>query len=168
MTPAARSIDDLFHNSPQPTKSESEKAFQLDFIATLGNVKAFLLSICGAVVFTTLLVCANTMAMSIRERTREVAVLRTLGYTRPKILAMLLGESVTLSLMGGMLGALLATLVTKALGRPGVGTPASMHMTFPTAVVVLFVATIVGIASALIPSYRASHVNIVEGLRHIG
>ncbi len=65
MTPAARAIDDLFHNSPQPTKSESEKAFQLDFIATLGNVKAFLLSICGAVVFTTLLVCANTMAMSI-------------------------------------------------------------------------------------------------------
>ena len=168
MTPAARAIDDMFHNSPQPTKSESEKAFQLDFIATLGNVKAFLLSICGAVVFTTLLVCANTMAMSIRERTREVAVLRTLGFTRPKILVMLLGESVTLSLMGGLLGALLATLVTKALGRPGVGTPASMHMTTPTALVVMLVAAVVGVASALIPSYRASHVNIVEGLRHIG
>jgi len=70
--------------------------------------------------------------------------------------------------MGGILGALLATLVTKLLGRPGVGTPASMHMTFPTAAVVLLVAALVGVTSALVPSYRASHVNIVEGLRHIG
>lgn len=168
MPAAARAIDDMFHNAPQPTKSESEKAFQLDFIATLGNVKAFILSVCGAVVFTTLLVCANTMAMSIRERTREVAVLRTLGYTRPTILLMLLGESVTLALLGGILGALLATVITRALGRPGIGMPASMHMTFPATVVVLLVAAIVGVASALIPSYRASHVSIVDGLRHIG
>ncbi|MBI3645431.1 MAG: ABC transporter permease [Acidobacteriales bacterium] len=66
MPKAARAIDDMFHSTPVPTKSESEQAFRLDFIATLGNVKAFILSICGAVVFTMLLVCANTMAMSIR------------------------------------------------------------------------------------------------------
>ena len=75
----ASAADAMFHNSPQPTKTESEKAFQLSFVASLGNVKAFILSICLAVVFATLLVSANTMAMSIRERTREVAVLKTLG-----------------------------------------------------------------------------------------
>ena len=85
----ATEIDDMFRNSPQPTKAESEKAFGLEFVAMMGNVKAFILSICSAVVFATLLVSANTMAMSIRERTREVAVLKTLGFTkmrRPRII----------------------------------------------------------------------------------
>ncbi len=101
MPVVARAIDDMFHGSPVPTKSESEQAFKLDFVALLGNVKAFILSICGAVVFTTLLVCANTMAMSIRERTREVAVLRTLGFTRGSILRLLLSESIAIALIGG-------------------------------------------------------------------
>jgi len=82
----AKEIDEEFRNSPRGTKTESEKAFQLDWIAMLGNVKAFILSICVAVVFATLLVSANTIAMSVRERTREVAVLRTLGFTRTKLL----------------------------------------------------------------------------------
>jgi putative ABC transport system permease protein len=77
----APAVDDMFRNSPEPTKTESEKAFELDFINSIGNVKAFILSICFAVVFATLLVSATTMAMSIRERTREVAVLKTLGFT---------------------------------------------------------------------------------------
>ena len=102
---AAHAIDDMFHTTPVPTKSESEQAFKLDFIATLGSVKAFILSICGAVVFTTLLVCANTMAMSIRERTREVAVLRTLGFTRESILKLLLKRiNRDLALIGGLVG----------------------------------------------------------------
>src|ERR1700690_1105899 len=82
----ASAVDYMFRNSPQPTKTESEKAFGLTFVNMLGNVKAFILSICMAVVFTTLLVSANTMAMSIRERTREVAVLKTLGFERRTIL----------------------------------------------------------------------------------
>src|ERR1700730_14114991 len=102
----ASAVDDMFRNSPQPTKTESEKAFGLEFVAMMGNVKAFILSICSAVVFATLLVSANTMAMSIRERTREVAVLKTLGFTRPTLLGLFVGEAVTLSLVGGILGAL--------------------------------------------------------------
>ena len=89
-------VDDSFHSSPQPTKTETEKAFQLGFLAMLGNVKAFILSICGAVVFAILLVSANTMAMSIRERTREVAVLKTLGFTRQTVLGLFVGEAVVL------------------------------------------------------------------------
>ncbi len=126
MPRAAHAIDDIFHGTPVPTKSESEQAFKLDFIASLGSVKVFILSICGAVVFTTLLVCANTMAMSIRERTREVAVLRTLGFTRENILTLLLSESIAISLIGGLVGVLLGTLVVKAMSRPGIGLPVSM------------------------------------------
>jgi putative ABC transport system permease protein len=168
MPDAARAIDAMFHSTPVPTKSESEQAFRLDFIATLGNVKAFILSICGAVVFTMLLVCANTMAMSIRERTREVAVLRTLGFTRERIFQLLLSEALAIALLGGVLGVLFATLLIGALSRPGIGIPVSMHMTVLTAGVVMVVAAFVGVTSALIPSYRASRLHIVEALRHIG
>src|ERR1700719_275368 len=110
----ASAVDDMFRNSPQPTKAESEKAFGLEFVAMLGNVKAFILSICSAVVFTTLLVSANTIAMSIRERTREVAVLKTLGFTRRNVLGLFVGEAVTLSLVGGLLGALGAYVLISA------------------------------------------------------
>src|SRR5208283_757939 len=121
MPQAARAIDEMFHGTPVPTKSESEQAFKLDFIAILGNVKAFILGICAAVVFTTLLVCANTMAMSIRERTREVAVLRTLGFTRGNILKLLLSESIAISVMGGLIGVALASGAILFMSRPGMG-----------------------------------------------
>jgi putative ABC transport system permease protein len=131
-------------------------------------VKAFILGICGAVVFTTLLVCANTMAMSIRERTREVAVLRTLGFTRGSILKLLLSESVAVALIGGAVGVALGTLLVKVVSRPGVGLPTTIHMTWLTAGTVMLVAALVGIASGLIPSYRASRIAIVDALRYIG
>ena len=169
MPRAALAIDNMFHSTPVPTKSESEQAFKLDFVARLGNVKAFILSICGAVVFTTLLVCANTMAMSIRERTREVAVLRTLGFTRPSILKLLLSESIAISLIGGIAGVVLGTGLIKLMSRPGIiGMPVSMHMTAATALVVMLVAAFVGVVSGLIPSYRASNLGIVDALRYIG
>jgi putative ABC transport system permease protein len=168
MSSAAHAIDAMFHSTPAPTKSESEQAFRLDFIATLGNVKAFILSICGAVVFTMLLVCANTMAMSIRERTREVAVLRTLGFTRERIFQLLLSEALALALMGGLLGVIFATLLIGILSRPGIGLPVSMHMTSLTGAVVVLIAALVGLISAIIPSYRASRLHIVDALRYIG
>src|SRR6266566_4643893 len=116
----ARAIDDEFRNSTTQTKTETERAFQLAFINALGNVKAFLLSICAAVTFTVLLVSGNTMAMSVRERVREVGVLKTLGFTRESILGMILGEAVLLALVGGAIGlgiaAALCSLVRKAPG----------------------------------------------------
>lgn len=165
---AARAIDDMFHSTPTPTKSESEQAFKLDFISSLGSVKAFILSICGAVVFTMLLVCANTMAMSVRERTREVAVLRTLGFTRDRIFQLLLSEALAIASIGGLLGVAFATLLIHAISRPGIGIPVAMHMTMATAVVVMLVAALIGLSSAIIPSYRASRLHIVDALRHIG
>ncbi len=163
-------IDDMFHNSPEQTKTESEKAFQLSFVATLGNVKAFILGICGAVVFAILLVSANTMAMSVRGRTREVAVLKTLGFTRRRLLSLLVSEAVGLSVAGGALGVVVAIPVIQGLTRRFValGVPFDMKITLPTVVLSLLVAATVGFVSGYLPAYKASRMNIVEGLRHIG
>jgi putative ABC transport system permease protein len=133
----------------------------------LGNIKAFIMSICLAVVFTILLVSANTMAMSIRERTREVAVLKTLGFTRNSILGLFVGEAVSLALIGGLLGSLLAFLVVKAMASQG-GMFTGMEVTPITIAAALLIAVVVGFASSFIPSYHAAKINIVDGLRHIG
>jgi putative ABC transport system permease protein len=165
----ASTVDDMFRNSPQPTKSESEKAFGLEFVAMLGNVKAFILMICSAVVFATLLVSANTMAMSIRERTREVAVLKTLGFTRQSVLGLFISEAVSLALAGGIIGVVLAyLLIYMVTHSPQFFSFYNMKVTFGMWVAALFVAGFVGLISSLVPSYHASKVNIVDGLRHIG
>jgi putative ABC transport system permease protein len=163
-------IDSMFHNAPQRTKTESEKAFQLSFVATLGNVKAFILGICGAVVFAILLVSANTMAMSVRSRTREVAVLKTLGFTRQKVLSLFVFEAVALALAGGTLGILGAAGLIQMLTHSSVaiGIPIDMKVTGPTMALSLLVAATVGFLSGYVPAHGASRINIVEGLRHIG
>ena len=166
----ATTVDAMFRNSPYPTKTESEKAFQLSFISSLGNVKAFILSICFAVLFAMLLVSANTMAMSIRERTREVAVLKTIGFTRRKILGLYVSEAVTVAVIGGFLGALFAILLVTAMAHaPGMGFFfLGMSVGLPTFLLALVVAAAIGFLSAIIPAYHAAKVDIVEGLRYIG
>jgi putative ABC transport system permease protein len=167
---AAKEIDEMFRNSPLQTKSESEKAFQLGFVASLGNVKAFILSICGAVVFAIMLVSANTMAMSVRSRTREVALLKTLGFTRQRVLSIFVSESVALALAGGMLGVLVAIPVISGLTHSfiGFGIPLNMKVNGITAGIALLAAVVLGIVSGYLPAYKASRMNIVDGLRHIG
>jgi len=167
---ASQQIDDMFRNSPLQTKTESEKAFQLGFIATLGNVKAFILFICGAVMFAIMLVSANTMAMSVRGRTREVAVLKTLGFTRQRVLSIFVSESMALSVAGGMFGTGIAIPVIWLLTRQfiALGVPLNMRVNWQTATLSLVVAVALGLVSGCIPAYRASRMNIVEGLRHIG
>ncbi|MGB8731378.1 MAG: FtsX-like permease family protein [Candidatus Sulfotelmatobacter sp.] len=164
----ASAVDDMFRNSPQPTKSESEKAFGLEFVAMLGNVKAFILMICSAVVFATLLVSANTMAMSIRERTREVAVLKTLGFTRQSVLGLFISEAVALAAAGGVIGVGLAYLLIYAVSHSPYMSFYNMKVTPTMWAAALFISGLVGLVSSLIPSYHASQVNIVDGLRHIG
>lgn len=160
-------IDDMFRNSPQPTKTETEKAFQLGFVAMMGNVKAFILSICGAVVFAILLVSANTMAMSIRERTREIAVLKTLGFARSTILSLFVGEAVILALAGGLMGAAGAYVLGMGAAKIG-GFAGALQVNGWTMVVALAVAAMMGFFSSFLPSYNASRLGIVDGLRHIG
>ncbi|MFZ1009159.1 MAG: FtsX-like permease family protein [Candidatus Sulfotelmatobacter sp.] len=164
----ASTVDDMFRNSPQPTKTESEKAFGLEFVAMLGNVKAFIFMICAAVVFATLLVSANTMAMSIRERTREVAVLKTLGFTRQKVLSLFISEAVALAIAGGLIGVCLAYVLIQGMAQSPYMSFYHLKLTLSMWFVSVFVAALVGLVSSLLPSYHASQVNIVDGLRHIG
>ena len=160
-------IDDQFRNSPQQTKTETEKAFQLSFLAFLGNVKAFLIAICAAVTFTILLVTGNTMAMSVRERVKEVGVLKTLGYTPGIILSLLVGESMVISLVGGLMGLGLAALLCAALrNMPSTfADMSSIAVVPPIFAIGLAVSLVIGFISSLIPAYSASRRSILEALR---
>ncbi|HEX6802941.1 MAG TPA: FtsX-like permease family protein [Terriglobales bacterium] len=167
----SKAIDAAFANAPEPVKAETEKAFGLNFINMLGNVKAFILIISSAAVFTILLVSGNTMAMSIRERTREVAVLKTLGFQRRTILGIFIGEAVSISLIGGIAGTLIAAVaLAGASHAPQVGNlfTFALHEWRFTAPVAWGVAILAGFLSSAIPAYGAARTGIVEGLRHIG
>jgi putative ABC transport system permease protein len=164
----ASAVDDMFHNAPQPTKSESEKAFGLEFVAMIGNVKAFILIICSAVLFATLLVSANTIAMSIRERTKEVAVLKTLGFTRQGVLGLFVSEAVALALTGGAVGVTLAYVLIFMVSHSPMMSFYTLKVTPGMWLVSLGLSGMVGLISSMVPSYHASQINIVDGLRHIG
>jgi putative ABC transport system permease protein len=166
-------IDQMFENSPYPTKTESEKAFQMGFVSMLGNVKLLITSLGTIIVFVILIIAANTMALSARERITEIAVLRTLGFGRGTILMMILGESLMLALFGGVLGLGLFVLGLKPLkvvlmNTPVSGFVASMAL-FPEVLIIGFGITIlVGLFSGIVPAIRASQRPITEGLRHLG
>ncbi|MEZ5404194.1 MAG: FtsX-like permease family protein [Bryobacteraceae bacterium] len=166
-TRIAKTIDDMFRNAPLQTKTETEKAFELSFLAFLGNVKAFLLAICGAVTFTILLVAGNTMAMSVRERVKEVGILKTLGFTQGTILSMLIGESVIISLIGGALGLFLASgMLSMARQMPSTFADMSrMYMRPSILAVGLAVALVIGFVSSIIPAFGASRKSILDALR---
>jgi putative ABC transport system permease protein len=162
----SKAIDAMFENSPYPTRTESEREFGRSFLAFLGNIKVFLAAICGAVTFTILLVSANTVAMAVRERTRETAILRTLGYTPNEILQLILGESVLISLIGGLVGLALGALMAKGLQAVGGGLISSVK--WQAAIVVLAMAAFVGLIAALVPALIAARKNVVESLRFTG
>ena len=163
----ARAIDTMFENSPYPTRTESEQEFARSFLAFLGNVKLFLAAICAAVTFTILLVCANAIAMAVRERTREVAILRTLGYTPVEILQLVLGESVVISFFGGVIGLGLGWLLARLLQAVGGGL-GPQAIKWQTVVFVLGMAVLVGLLAALVPALIAARKNVVESLRFTG
>jgi putative ABC transport system permease protein len=164
----AKAVDDRFRNSPQQTKTETEKAFEVSFLAFLGNVKAFLLVICSAVTFTVLLVSGNTMAMSVRERIREVGVLKTLGFDRGRILGIILAEAMVISLMGGVLGLLLAGGICAVMRQgPSMFTDVNrLHLNGQIVVFCLLAAVLIGLISSLWPAWTGSRKSIVEALRY--
>jgi len=163
----AKAVDDMFHNSPVETKTESELQFNLSFLAFLGNVKVFLLSICGAVVFSILLVSANTMAMSVRERSREVGILKTIGFTTSQVLGVILGEAVLISEAGAILGLLLAMLLCAGVSK---AVPAFGGLKIqPVIWAVSFVlAAVIGVASSFVPALGAAKTPIIEAIRDSG
>jgi putative ABC transport system permease protein len=160
-------VDESFQNSTAQTKTETESAFALGFVNGMGNVKMFLLSICAAVTFTILLVSANTIAMSVRERVREVGILKTLGYTRGIILGIIVGEAIMISLVGGAIGIALAAFLVRGVRGVASFFPqiAGLHIVPSVAAMCLGLAGMIGLVSAFIPAFNASRISIVEALR---
>lgn len=166
----SKDIDETFRNATIQTRTETERGFQLGFLSMLGNVKVFLLSICGAVTFTILLVTANTMAMSARERVKEVGVLKTLGFTNGSILGMILGEAAFLSLIGGVLGCTLAVFLAFVVRQmPGfIVQLKTLTLVPPVAAAVIALGVVIGVVSSFIPAWNASRTSILDSLRFGG
>ncbi|MGV3516876.1 ABC transporter permease [Luteitalea sp.] len=163
---AAR-LDALFANSPAETKTSTEKAFVQAFAKQIGDIGSILMAILAAVLFTILLVAANTMAQAVRERTNELAVMKTLGFGDGQLLGLVLLESVLLAIIGGGAGLLLAWLVTQQ-GDPTGGLLPAFFL--PTRDIVLGVGLIfvLGLAAGLLPAWQASRLRIVDALRRQG
>ena len=167
----ARTVDAMFAQSQYPTKTESEQQFVLSFLAFLGNVKMFLLVICAAVMFTILLVSGNTMAMSVRERIREVGILKTLGFTNDAILAMVVGEAIFIAFIGGAIGILFASLLSYGIGsihQSFVAQIRNMSLAPVTALLCLLIAAGIGLVSSFVPALNAARTNILDSLRYAG
>jgi putative ABC transport system permease protein len=163
----AEAVDTMFRNAPQQTKTETERAFELSFLGFLGNVKAFLFSIFAAITFTVLLVSGNTMAMSVRERVKEVGVLKTLGFTQGKILALLLGESVVIAVLGGFIAMGITMALCSVLrNSPSLFADMTRLVTPPWVLAsCLLIALTIGFISSLVPALSASRRPILEALR---
>jgi len=162
-----QAIDDEFRNSTTQTKTESEQAFVLSFVALLGNVKMMLIWISAAVMFTILLVSANTMAMSVRERVREVGVLKTLGFTSRAVLGLILGEASLISFAGGTIGFLLSMLLVGGITKSPFASFLPPFSAFDPVVALVCVSTAIGIGvlSSFVPAWGAARTNIVTALR---
>jgi putative ABC transport system permease protein len=166
-------IDKMFENSDAPTKTLTEKQFQLQFMEMMGNVKLLINGISLIILFAVTLIVANTVAMSARERVTEIAVMRTLGFGRGHILGFILSESVVMSLLGGILGVLLAKFFfVPALVAAGNKTSISAWLVnfrvSPETLVLAFVVSVgVGILAGFVPAIRSSQRKIVDGLRQV-
>ena len=163
-----RSIDEHFKDAAEPTLSETENAFQLEFLKMIGNYSAMIHAITVAVLVAILIVTANTMGMAIRERSTEIAVFRAMGFTSGQMLGLLLTEGVLLSLLGTGFGLAVAYLMAGGIRAVAGGilpyltdfsiTPDTLQLCFEATLAV-------GLLSTFIPAYRAVRQPIVQGLR---
>jgi putative ABC transport system permease protein len=168
MPRVATTIDDQFVNSRAPTKTESEKAFQQSFVAMSSAIITSLQVISVVIVGIILLVLANTILMAVRERTREYAVLKTLGFSARHLFALIFGESLLIALCGGLLGVALTFPMVAGFGK-------ALPTFFPiinvaplTIALALGAALIAGTVAALFPATRVVRTPIVAGLRTVG
>lgn len=155
-------IDAMFANSPAETSTDTEKAFNQAFIAQLGNITLIITWVVGAAFFTILMIVGNTMAMAVRERTKEIGVMKTLGFPDGRIFRLVLGESMLLALLGGLPGLGLAALGLSAI-REGIGMPGLALAPFWAGIAVLIMLAL-GFLTGIIPAWNALRLNIVTAL----
>jgi putative ABC transport system permease protein len=160
----AKSIDEMFANSFYETSTDTEKAFNKAFAAQLGNIALIVALVVGAAFATILMIVGNTMVMAVRERTREIGVLKTLGFSGGRILRLVLGESMLLALLGGLPGIALAALFAAAMETsvgnfiPGFAVTPGIALT-AVAMMLAF-----GVATGLIPAVNAMRLKIATAL----
>lgn len=164
-------IDAMFANSENSTRTRTEAAFQRMFADMLGDVQAYIRYITLAVVFALALVAATAMAMSMRERTTEVAVLKAIGFSKQRVLAMVLGESTMIAMIGGVLGiagglGALSLLSSVPIAAALFPIPVANLIGLWLAGLVL-VAAGIGFVSGLAPAVLAAKLSVVDGLRRV-
>jgi putative ABC transport system permease protein len=168
MTPVMQAITAAFESSDAPVKPLTEKQFAASFMEMMGNVRGFIRMTSTAVVLALLCVAANTMAMSVRERTREIALLKAIGFSQPTVLGMFLAESVAIGLIGGVLGALGGKLLFASVDLSTIDAGLAMFfIPWRTALWGLALAAFVGLMSGLIPAWQAARVSVIDGLRKV-
>jgi len=163
-------IDALFENSGEETLTESERAFSAGFISLIGDLGALINGIGLAVCFTILLVTANTMSMAVRERRKEIAVLKTVGFGSGQVMGLILSEALVLGLAGGLLGILGTHLALTAMNNtPGQTLLAISHLELqaPVALAGLSAALGLGLAAGFLPAWGAYRARVTEMLRSL-
>jgi putative ABC transport system permease protein len=168
MPRVAGAIDDQFANSRAPTKTESEKEFQQSFVQMSSAIITSLQVISVVIVGIILLVLANTIVMSVRERTREYAVLKTLGFSGRHLVGLVLGEALVISLSGGVIGLLLTFPMVQGFSKALPTFFPVINVAPVTIALGLGAALLAGLASAAIPANRVVRTPIVMGLRMVG
>jgi putative ABC transport system permease protein len=161
----AKTIDGMFANSPAETKTDTEKNFVQGFAKQVGDIGAIMIAIVVAVMFTILLVSANTMAQSIRERTSELAVLKTLGFGDTRVLAMVIVESCVIAILGGGIGLGLSWALITMVGDPTGGFLPTFY--FPPRDLIFGIALVLvlGLAAGALPAWQAGRLRIIDALR---
>lgn len=160
-------IDGMFDSSAPATRTESEQAFQAGFISMYGNLP-FVLRVIGlAIVFSILLIAANTMMTAVRERTSEFGVLKTLGFTDRSVFTMVVIEAAIITLGGGALGALLAKFAIEGSGFNAMGFLPPMSVYWSTVAVGVGMSVVIGAVSGLVPAFQVSRRRIVDALRRV-
>ncbi len=163
----SKAIDDNFANSPYETKTETESAFAASWVKQFGNIEFLIIAIGSVVFFTLLLVTGNTMAISVRERTGELAVLKAIGFKDGTVLMLVLAEALTIALIGGLLGLGMAFVSVPALSANLSGMLPTLILSKPVLATGLGFALVVGAVSGLLPGIGAMRLRVVDAFRRV-
>jgi putative ABC transport system permease protein len=163
----AKAIDEMAANSSFETKTETESEFAASWVKQFGNIQFLIVTIGSVVFFTLLLVTGNTMAISVRERVGELAVLKAIGFSDRWVLFFVLAESLTIALVGGLLGLGLAILAIPALGAALNGLLPTLILSPAVLTLGLAIALMVGVISGILPGIGAMRLRVVNALRRV-
>ena len=162
----AKAIDETFANSPYETRTDTEKAFAAGWVKQMGNIQLLIMTIGSVVFFTLLLVTGNTMAIAVRERTRELAVLKTVGFSDRFVLAMVIAETIVVAVTGAAIGLGLAKLLTLR-GDPTGGLLPLFYLSPGSIASGFALALAVGLVAGFLPALSASRLRVVDALRRV-